>query len=501
MATTWGTMQVGRLTLREGFTLTAARNASTGDRTLTVNGEESSPPLDVAQVAQRQEDILGLLGSYVPITFTDKSDHNGFYLITDTDAGPLTNWGGEVVKFTWQLQAVRVGADTTVDVSSRLTGVARTNDFGLAGERWHAPAGSAYAYYTGVGTQPTGSVARAVADGGQVVVYRGVPASGSPRWGVSLANYQRGRVRVLVGGLERSGVNFSASTSATQLAPAFNAGTTTLLTCLDAQAVPFPIGGRIQLYTAGLAGLKESTVFTITAKASGFGFTNITFTPAASAAVATGDLMKLVSTGLPDAGQWELQNGLVRLTQGASSTLTLGAYDGTVWDIVEWNVSVTGSATGGLTSWDAVTVLRNDYELGTVRLVKATAGASGAGRAILDLTLRRGSRFVEATLQTDASTTVGVYRATNEAGTAPASGGHITATANDAAGNRYVVIAPRTFTAMTTVGGITKSAATRLDFGLGAAVGGSAALSGDAASAMVAQYLTAMGLEDMVVVR
>jgi hypothetical protein len=201
------------------------------------------------------------------------------------------------------------------------------------------------------------------------------------------------------------------------------------------------------------------------------------------------------------ASAWSLENALVRVAQGSSASLAVSAWDGSAWESIDWNVSVTGSATGGITSWDAVTVLRNDYELGTVRLVKATAGASGAGRAILDLTLRRGARFVEATLQTDASTTLGVYRATNEAGTAPASGGHVVASANDAAGNRYVVITPRSFTAMTTVGGITASAATRRDFALGAVVGGSAAPSGDAASAMTAQYLTAMGLEDMVVVR
>jgi len=188
MATTWGTVTVGRLTLREGFTLTAARNASTGDRTLTMTGEESSPPNTLAEVAQRQEDLLGLLGRYVPVTFTDKTDHNGFYLVNDVDAGPLTNWGNEVVKFSWQIQATRVGPENAVDVSSRVTGVARTNDFGLSGERWHAPAASAYAYFTGVGSQPSGSVARAIADGGQLVVYRGVPASASPRWGVTLVN-------------------------------------------------------------------------------------------------------------------------------------------------------------------------------------------------------------------------------------------------------------------------------------------------------------------------
>jgi hypothetical protein len=335
-----------------------------------------------------------------------------------------------------------------------------------------------------------------------VTVYRGVPAAANPRWGTTLTGVRGGRVRILVGGLERVAVNISAAPSAAVLAPAFNDGTTSLITVLDAQAVPFPVGARFQLYTAQLRGLKESTVFTVASKNSAFGFTNISFTPPASASVLTGDIAKLVAVATADAGQWELGNGIMRVTQGASSTLTVGAWDGTGYDIVEWNVSVTGSATGGITSWDAVTVLRNDFELATVRMLRGTTtGASAAGRVFLDLTLRRGARFVEATLQTDASTTLGVYRPTAEAGTAPASGGHVMASANDAAGNRYIVITPRSFTAQTTQGGITASAATRRDFALGSVVGGSAAISGDTASAMVAQYLTAMGLEDLVVVR
>lgn len=502
MPTTWGTVQLGRLTLREDFPATPAVNASTGERTLQLTGEESSPPLELPELYRRNEDVLGLVGRYVPVTFTDKADQNGFYLVTDANAGVLTNWGNEVVKFSWSLQLTRVGPENGVDVSSRLTGVARANDFGLSGERWHAPAGSAYAYFTGVGSQPSGSVQRPVADGGQVTVYRGVPTAASPRWGTSLANHGRGRVRILVGGLERTAVNIAASPAASSLAFAFNDGTTSLITVLDAQAIPFPVGSRFQLYTAALRTAKESTVFTVTAKNSAFGFTNISFTPSASTAVLTGDVAKLVATGTSDAGQWELGNGIMRVTQGASSTLTVAAWDGTGYEHVEWNVSVTGSATGGITSWDAVTVLRNDYELGTVRLTRGTtAGASAAGRVLLDLTLRRGSRFVEATLQTDASTTVGVYRPTAEAGTAPASGGHVTASANDAAGNRYVIMAPKSFTAQTTQGGITASATTRRDFALGSVVGGSAALAGDVATVLTSQYLTSMGLEDVVVPR
>jgi hypothetical protein len=417
MAVTWGTVVVGRLTLREAFTAEPAVNASTGERTLTLSGEESSPPLTAADVKVRNEDVLGLLGRYVPVTWTDKADLNGFYKVTDVNAGTLTNWGDEVVKFSWQIQLVRIGPANGVDYSSRLTGVARGNDFGLSGERWHAPAASAYAYFTGVGAQPSGVVQRAIADGGSITVYRGVPASAAPRWGTTTLDVQKGRVRVLVpgaSGTERTGVNLLLSASA---------------------------------------------------------------------------------------GAWSLENALVRVVAGASASLTVSAWTGAAWAPVDWGVSVSASASGQITSWDAATVLRNDYEMAVVRLVKATAGASGAGRVLLDLALRRGSRFVEATLQTDASTTLGIYRPSAEAGTAPASSGYISATANDGAGNRYIVITPRTFTAQTTQGGITASAATRRDFALGAVVGGSGAATGDQAAQLAAQYLTAMGLEDLVVVR
>lgn len=38
--TDWGTATLGRLVLREGFTLTAAMSGQTGSRTLTLSGEE-----------------------------------------------------------------------------------------------------------------------------------------------------------------------------------------------------------------------------------------------------------------------------------------------------------------------------------------------------------------------------------------------------------------------------------------------------------------------------
>ena len=396
----WGTAVVGRLTLREGFTLTAAMNGTTGDRTLTVTGEESSPPLTVAQGAQRQEDILGLQDRFVPIIFTNKDDHNGWYMINDVDT-TVTNWTDEVVKFSWQIQAVRIGPQDAVEVESRLTGVARVNNFGLVGERWHAPSASAYAYYTGT-AQPSGSVARSCADGGTVTVYRGIPLAVSPRWGVSLANYQLGRARVLVGTVERTATDVLVSASAA----------------------------------------------------------------------------------------WELNNGMVKVTPGvgASATLSVSSWSGAAWQGVDWNASITASASGPVTTWDSVSIIRNDYEMVTLRLVKNRA----PGLANLDLSLRRGSRTVEAYLQTDTATILSWYRAVTEAGTAPASAGYVSATANDAAGNRYIVGSAKTFTAQTGVGGITLAATRTLDAFLGSVVGGSAAVAGDVAAIVTAQYIVQM---------
>ena len=87
--TDWGTITVGRLTLREVFELDANIDASTGLRSMTLRGQESMPPLTLAQLRARQEDILGLKGRFVQIAFTNKPDHDGYYRIEDASAGQV----------------------------------------------------------------------------------------------------------------------------------------------------------------------------------------------------------------------------------------------------------------------------------------------------------------------------------------------------------------------------------------------------------------------------
>jgi len=388
----WGTITVGRLTLRETTELTTGFDG--GQRTVSLAGQESTPPLTMAQLRQRQEDILGLEDRFLPMTFTDKADQDGYYVVTGVSA-TLVNHQGETARVDWTITATRIGPENAVDIESRATHVVRQNAFALAGERWHAPSASAYAYFTG-STRPSGSVARS-GDEGVVTVYRGVPAAVSPRWGASLADYGRGRARIVVDGLERS-----------------------------ADSVTIP----------------------------------------ASAA-------------------WSISNSLVSVTGGASATFTVSSYDGSAWRAKDWNLSFSASASSPVSGWNAVTIVRNDYEAVTVRLVKSSA----PGRAMLDLTLRRGARFVEGYAQTDTSATMGVYRAATETGVASA--GYVTATANDASGHRYAVGSAKTFTTNTN-GGLSASAVTAFDFWAGTVVSGSAAQAGDTAAQLRDQYIATM---------
>lgn len=395
---------IGRLTLRETFELSANISAGTDTRSLLLNGEESAPPLwSTDEVWRRQEDILGLQNRLVPIRFGTKSEHDGWYRISDVNTAARDYQGNELVAFTWNLQAERIGRENTVDLESRLTGVQRINDHGLTGEKWHAPAPNSTGYYTGP-TQPSGSVSRTLSDGGSITVYRSVPASANPRWAVDLVDYQKGRCRVYVDGFERTGTDV-----------------------------------------------------------------NMTGNPQTSPT-------------------WIMDNGLVsvELLQGSPS-FRIAAWDGTAWDQKSWNIGV-GSSASNVNNFERASIIRNDYEQATVRIFEDRA----PGRCVIDLTLRRGSRFLEGYLQNDASSIMAIWPATGEASTSPASSGYVRATSNDAQGNRYVCGSARSFTALTAAGGLAKTSTRTLDFFIGAEVAGSAAVSGDQAANLVAQYLTAM---------
>lgn len=401
MSAFWGTVTAGRLQLRETYGADSKINGSTGASSVDLAGQESYPPLTRAEWQVRREDLVALVGRFVPVTFTNMSDYDGYYVVADVDSD-AEDWtraaapagSGQGGRFNWRLRLELVGPAGAVDIESRITAPGRANDFSQAGERWHAPSVGAFAYTTPAGL-PSGSVAR-LSEDGSLTVYRGVPSTASIRWAAALADYRKGRCRVELDSIERTGTGWRIAT--------------------------------------------------------------------------------------PGSG-WLLSNALIRVAPHASGTISIATYGAGTWSTAKiWDVN-----RGGVTFVpDAASVIRNDFEAATVRL----ADTRSPGRNLLDLTLRRGSRFVECYLQTDSSATLAVQRDTAEAGTAGT--GYVAATANDGDGHRYIVGSARTHTALTTQGGIEKAAVTAFDFYLGHVVAGGSAVSGDQAAQLQDQYIGAM---------
>lgn len=393
MSSDWGTVTVGRIALRETFVV----SETGGDtRKLSVDGQEESPDLTRVQLIARHDNVLALEGTVVPVTFTDKPERNGFYTVESVTA-EYTEWRGEALKSAWHMELTRLGTANELDLQSRLTGAARLNSFSLAGETWHAPPIGHYGYFT-AGVNPS-AVTRTGSDG-VMMVYRGVAASESPRWGCDPTLYGAGRVRFLSEGLELTGCDQRAS------------GT-----------------------------------------------------------------------------DWELSNGLIRVTPSGAGTgnLNVSVYASGGWQAKGWRVfydTINAALSDG---WDSVTLVHNEFELVTVRFTKSLS----PGRFVMDMTLRRGARFVEGYLKRGTADTLTVRRDPGENFTNAASAGYIVATSNDAAGNRYVAGSALNFTTHAS-GGVVKAATTSLDFFLGSVVNGTSPASGDEATALRNQYIGAL---------
>lgn len=206
MTLNWGSVQLGRTLLRETFDATEAG----GDRSMDLDGQESTPPLTRPVLVGTHDNINAMdAGVPVAVTCTDKPERNGYYQVKSS-ASTITEHKGDTVTADWKISLSRLGTVGEVDLQSRLTGVQRLNDFSLTGERWHAPAIGHFGYYTGT-TSPT-LTTRATVDG-VITVYRGVPLSPPARWGCDPANYLKGRVRVTdtVAGLEVEGTQRALS--------------------------------------------------------------------------------------------------------------------------------------------------------------------------------------------------------------------------------------------------------------------------------------------------
>ena len=184
------------------------------------------------------------------------------------------------------------------------------------------------------------------------------------------------------------------------------------------------------------------------------------------------------------AGQWELSNGLVRVRPLASGgSIEVASFTGGAWRPKGWVIDVGGTP---VTAWDSASVLQNDLERCVIRLA---VRRSPVGRAYLDLTLRRGSRFVEGYLQRGDSGTLSVYL--DSAETLTDSTSYVVKTTNDGDGNKTIAGSARAFDPHAD-GGLTKTSSTALDFYLGVVAGGSSAVAGDQAAHLQAQFIGAL---------
>lgn len=181
---------------------------------------------------------------------------------------------------------------------------------------------------------------------------------------------------------------------------------------------------------------------------------------------------------------WRLNNGLVKVTPSATAgRIDVSHYDGTTWETAKiYRMSVAG-ASNVIDLLRTVVILRNGPHIVGVRLGATYGGAYGSSH-LIDLTLRRGDRLLCGRMT--ASNGGGVRRETAEAATA-ATGG-LAATANDASGNRYVLASVLGTTKDAVNGGLSSGSGTTFDFGIGSAIGGSGAASGDTTTDVLAQY-------------
>jgi hypothetical protein len=196
-----------------------------------------------------------------------------------------------------------------------------------------------------------------------------------------------------------------------------------------------------------------------------------------------------------DLTNWRISNGLVRVIANASAGAQIDVqwHNGSSWSSTK-SFAVTLSGSSYTTYTPAPTsmhILRNSPERVTVRVVSA-------GTVFVDLSIRRGSRFVEvnATESTGINASAwGVKRTTTEASTALTGG--IRATSNDGDSNRFVLSGAGS-NAITTdlVNGrmyVSAGSPTSFQFGISSEIGGSGATGMNTAQNQVYQYMAVWG--------
>lgn len=225
--------------------------------------------------------------------------------------------------------------------------------------------------------------------------------------------------------------------------------------------------------------------------------------PAASflsgSARVTVDGIRRVGQRTPAGAVWEIDNGLVRVRSAGGGDVDVSAWSGTPggWTSTGvWRFSVAGT---DLTVVPEFTILRNDPEQVVVRLTYPGV----PGLTTVDLSLRRGARFVTGVMRRHAAaSSLGIHLVPSTIGTTAVTGG-MRRTANDSDGNRWAAgsAQPLTTGATTNATAVTAASTGLFDFFLGHELGGSAAQAGDAFADLLAQYLGTAGDRTKAIIR
>lgn len=169
-----------------------------------------------------------------------------------------------------------------------------------------------------------------------------------------------------------------------------------------------------------------------------------------------------------DSGDWELNNGLVRVrphSGGLFTTLAIAFWDGSTWAERDWDIRIAGDSLRPGVDWVSATVLRCDPEMVAIRILATQP--SNAQRVLVDLVLRRGSRFVEGYIQRTVSGDITVCLDVAEPYTSGT--GYVVATSDIGTGVRVAAGSAKTFTAAANLG-VFLTPATAMDFWIGAEV-------------------------------
>lgn len=206
----YSSVYLGRIVVREDLSV-----SEKSDGTLALTGQESMPKVTKLDVERRRADLAGMAGEIIPVYFGEKTALDGFYLVDDTGV-TLTEWDGTLATAAWTANLTRLGYKNEIDLESRLSGtLTRVNEFSATGKRWHAPAVNHLAYWAGTSSL---TYASRVGTEGTLKVYQQVPDGVNPRWGVTPADYLKGRVRFIdQNGYERHGRGIQTSGTSWEL--------------------------------------------------------------------------------------------------------------------------------------------------------------------------------------------------------------------------------------------------------------------------------------------